>query len=104
MGKLPYNNYKESGEEWAAARGYLARTPETSRDIEEQNQKYIDAKNNRDVRDERLAETFNIVNRMSNQIYYCYNCYYVLNRKSEVRIGDNFCGYCGNKMVWPSKL
>jgi hypothetical protein len=104
MSKLPYNKDKESGEEWAAARGYLSRTPETSGDIEEQNSKRTHAKNNRVERNERLAKTFDIINQMSHQIYYCYNCYYVLNRKSEVKIGDNFCGCCGSKITWPSKL
>ena len=95
---------KESGEEWAAARGYLAGPPETPKDIEEQKQKRIEFNKNRKERNENLSETFNTLNQMYYQVYYCYNCYYYLGRKTEVNKEHNFCGYCGHEIIWPTNI
>ena len=104
MSRFPYNKYQESGEEWAAARGYLARPSETPQDILERKRERVDGENQLKERDARLSETFNTLNEMVQQIYYCYNCYYCLNRLTEVKIGHNFCGHCGNRINWASKI
>jgi ribosomal protein L40E len=97
MGPLRYEP-KESGEEWASRKGYLARIPDTHEPTEKQKHRRIEAEKKHKEIEERFHEIIAQVNKVKGQAYVCGNC------NAKVRINYNYCEKCGSKLIWQTEL